>query len=327
VTVSWTRPRARATVAVALLLTLAPLATSPASAAKARTTRPPTLAGNTTLRGDHTAHMRVRLSRTATLKFDSSMSVSPAVRTVGRGRFVGVMLARVGTTATSGQWFAQVRVTGCGTKNCQPGAPGNRDLIDGQAIGDFTGFPEVANTTSFDHLTFPAGDYELSLIADAAPVAVTITLQGLGGATTLFPRAAQYATTDSVDPTFLPTPQAATEMSAGGHASIPTSLGVLAYAVSYRFAVLTAELTNWCLYSGTQSPPVGAFLPGCPVGAEGVVTPPGFIIVQQAVNHPAGEYGIVFVLGRQTWSQGMWSAGANVIQSSNPASFLWLGVN
>jgi hypothetical protein len=255
------------------------------------------------------------------------MSMSPAVNVVGPGRFVGVMLIREGAAASSGQWFAQVRVTGCGTKNCQPGSAGGKDLVDGQSIGDYTGFPEVANVTSFDHLTFPAGDYELSLIADSAPVAVTMTLQGLGGATTLFPGTTQSATTQSVNPTFLPNSQAATEMSAGGRAGISTPLGVLAYAASYRFTVLTGELSNWCLYNGAQSPPAGEFLPGCPASALGVVTPPSFIIIQQAVNHPAGQYGIVFVVGRQTWSQGIWSAGANLIQSSNPATFLWLSVN
>lgn len=324
-TVSWMRARIHGTVAVALLLTLTPVAASHA-ATKASTAKAPVLAGKTTLRGDHTAHMRVRLPRTATLRFDSSMSTSPSVSVVGAGRFVGVMLARVGTTATAGQWFAQVRVTGCGTKNCLPGKPNNAELVDGHQIAGYTGFPEVVNVQSFDHLTFPAGDYELSLVADSAPVAVTLTLQGLSGSTTLFPRANQAATTQSVNPTFLPTPQAATEMSAGGQAAIPTTLGVLAYAVSYRFTVLTGNLSNWCLYSGTQSPPAGAFLPGCPA-SQGLVTPPGFVIVQQAVNHPAGEYGIVFVLGRQAWTQGMWSAGANVIQSSKPATFLWLSVD
>jgi len=312
---------------VALVLALIPVATAHAAGSKPAgpATREPLLAGTTILRGDHTAHLKVRLPRSATLRYDSPTFYSPAIAERGGGRFVGVMLTRLRVNGT-GQWFAQVRVTGCGTKNCVPGSPGKPDPVDGQQIANAVGFPETNGVSEFHQLTFPAGEYDLTLVADSAPVTVTITLNGLRGTTTLHPQAAQWASTQSVNPTFLPTALAPTELSAGGHAYVPTSLGVVVFAISYRFTVMTSDQSNWCLYSGTQSPPNGEFFPGCP-GAEDTVTPPAFIIIYPSVNTRTGGYGIAFVEGDQTWSQGTWSAGANLIQHSNPATFLWLSVN
>jgi len=267
----------------------------------------------------------VHLGRPVTLAYDSTVSRSPAISVSGAGRFVGIMLARVGTTASSGQWFAQTRITACGTPNCNPEAPGQPATLAGVQIASETGFPETAGQSTFDRLIFPPGDYQLTLIAYSAPVTVTVKLQGLAGSVTLTPRPAEPVSTQSVTPNLLPTPAAPTELSVGGQSSILSHLGVLAFAISYRFTVQTGDLSNWCLYSGGQVPPEGLYLPGCP-GDTRVVSPPSFIIIQQAVNIPAAAFGIVFVRGDQLWHQGYWSAGANLIASSHPASFLWLSV-
>ena len=227
---------------------------------------------------------------------------------------------RLGATAASGQWFAQTRVTGCGTTNC---VPGSADPVDGQQLASIHGFPETDGQSEFHKLVFPAGDYELTLIADAAPVMVTMTLGGLRGSTTLRPGGDAPSVTRSVTPTLLPTPQAATELSAGSQANISSALGVLAFSISFRYTARVGDASNSCYYNGSRPAPAGEYLPGCP-GDDAVIGAPSFVILQQGVNVPTGEYGIVLVRGKQVWGQGVWSVGASLIQKSNPASFLWL---
>lgn len=318
-------PLVRQLVAAALLL--AALSAPSAVAAKSKApSREPILAAKTTLRGDHTARIRVRIPRQATLQYRSAMSWSPAVTVSGPGRFVGLAIIRVTGNAATRQWFAQTRVTGCGTRNCMPGRSTPPDIVDGQLIAAATGFPETTGKTEWDHLVFPAGEYDLTLIADAATVSVTLSLDGLTGKTTLSPPTAVGAVSQSVSPSLLPTPLAANELSAGAQSTLTSNFGVVVFAISYRFTVRVGDLSNWCLFSGTHPPPNGQYLPGC-VGDDRVVSPPSFIILQQGVNVPSGSYGIAFVIGKQTWSQGFWAAGASLIQSSKPATFLWLPIN
>ena len=315
----------RQLIAAALLLAAVTAPSALAVKSKAPN-REPFLAAKTTIRGSHTTRIRVRIPRPATLQYQSAMSSSPAITVSGPGRFVGINLIRVTGNATTRQWFAQVRVTGCGTRNCAPGTSTPRDIMDGQLIAAETGFPETAGKTEWDHLVFPAGEYDVTLIADSAPVSVTISLNGLTGKTTLTPPAPVNAVSQSVTPNLLPTPQVANELSAGAQTTLSSQFGVLVFAISYRFTARIGDLSNWCLFSGSHPPPDGQYLPGC-VGDDRTISPPSFIILQQGVNVPSGGYGIAFVLGKQTWSQGFWVTGASLIQSSKPASFLWLPVD
>lgn len=322
--------RVHVTMASAMLVALggtAPSAVAAHAAAATSSGGIRVLAGTTVIRGNHTTRIHVRFPKTATLAYDSAYSYSSAITVTGAGRFVGVMLMRDTTTSgTYRQWFAQLRVTGCGTPNCMPGTSSPRDITDGQLIAAATGFPETMNVAEVHHLTFPAGDYALTLVADTAPVTVTITFGGLHGTTTLAPRLYAPATTQSVNATLQPTPQAATSMVAGGQASIGSPYGVLAFAMSWRYTVRLADSSGWCFYSGGRTPPSGQYLPACP-GDDSGASVPSFLILQQGVNLPSGEYGIAFVVGGQTWGQAVWSSGVSLIQSTKPASFLWLATD
>lgn len=126
--------------------------------------------------GDAIAGMEVRIPRPATIEADpfSNRNVSYD----GPGRIVGIVLVEEGAPVNRAFQVVSVQWTFCGEPGCK-GKPYDRT--------------EITTTSRWGpgkRWKIPAGDYRLYLVADGAPVDVTLRLDGLDGETALRPSGA-----------------------------------------------------------------------------------------------------------------------------------------
>ena len=146
------------------------LATSPA-AARSPVERV-TLAGVNVISGDAITGMPVRIPAPTSIEGDPF--TNDDVSYSGRGRVVGLALVQEGESRRDAFEVVSVRWSFCGEPGCRP------DPMD---------VSEITTTSDWrgKRWEIPAGDYRLYLVADGAPVEVTLQLEGLEGVTSLRP--------------------------------------------------------------------------------------------------------------------------------------------
>ncbi len=116
-------------------------------------------------RGDEIAAQMVRIPKDVVLR--RRVFENPAVAYEGKGRVVGIVLVADTNPVREAFQLVSTRWDFCGSPGCR---------------GDWrTAFTFPLNTRGGPGLRLPKGDYRLYLIADGAPVRVTLRLNGLTG--------------------------------------------------------------------------------------------------------------------------------------------------
>jgi hypothetical protein len=131
-----------------------------------------TLGGVNVISGDHIAGMSVHIPRPTSIEGDSFSNDD--VSYSGRGRIVGLVLVEEDTRLSKAAELVSVRWSFCGKPGCRPRGD---DVEEITSTSDWRG----------KRWEIPAGDYRLYLVADGAPVDVTLRLKGLEGRTSLRP--------------------------------------------------------------------------------------------------------------------------------------------
>jgi len=159
------------------------------------------LAGVTQVTGSHSAFVPVRIPAPVEISaidiFDAAPPSQPGqpsqpldnphIEIDGAGRVFGIVLTQNGPERqkedldNDGATLLAVRYGMCSGAGCQPINSG-ADVVS--AFG-----PGVESSGSFadERITLPGGDYNLYLLADGAPVSVTLRLQSLSGSTSMSP--------------------------------------------------------------------------------------------------------------------------------------------
>lgn len=155
------------------------------------------LRATTVIAGDETSSVQVHLSQSARVDARDPMKrlggPNPSIRIAGGGRYAGIVLVRDdwkgGVLHTD--FFLAGRWGLCDDPGCDPRR---------RVINDVRGLRRDDQGRAI----LPAGDYTLHLVADAAPVEVTLTLEGAPqGRTILSPEGESMVDFDAprVDPT------------------------------------------------------------------------------------------------------------------------------
>ncbi|MDQ4025440.1 MAG: hypothetical protein M3217_08120 [Actinomycetota bacterium] len=236
---------AAATAVAGLVTALVPNA---AGAVKKQTVAPAVLGADNLVTGSSTATTVVTIPHDA--RFNGKTGDNPYFRFSGGGRFIGVLLARVGTGLTpDGVSLLVGRYGFCGSPGCTP--------------AETTQFLALRGTGTEPVL--PAGDYRLYLITEA-PGSVRMLFDGLRGKVKVVPD--------------VPVDAEVTEPQTG--ISVPLNLAY-SYGRTYdfkgvqgfTFKVLRIEGDSWvagrygsCIYADEPLvPPQLAYsAPGCPGG-------------------------------------------------------------
>lgn len=209
------------------------------------------LAGRTIVEGDETGGMRVHIPRPVKIDLDSG------VRIRGDGRLAGVVLTRPDVTTYERDSFEAIRFGYCETPGCKPQKTSHQYLYGRGG----------SNVEVEGAIELPAGTYLLYLLADDAPVRVTLRLRGLKGSKVLRPRR-------PVDSGFA-VPNADNSTSSPGDDSFWWGDEFdLTGDAGYVFAVLSMDVENWldvhygdCAYvMGPPPPRPLAYSPPCPGG-------------------------------------------------------------
>lgn len=131
-----------------------------------------TLGGVNVVSGERLTGMPVHIPRPTSIEADpfSNDDVSYS----GPGRIVGLALVEEGVPLRKAHEVVSVRWSFCGKPGCRPDPSDDTEIT---TSSDFRG----------KRWEIPAGDYMLYLIADGAPVEVTLRLAGLAGTTSLRP--------------------------------------------------------------------------------------------------------------------------------------------
>jgi hypothetical protein len=227
--------------------------TDAANAAPARTLAParaPALAGRTKVVASSTTGMRVTLPRDATI--DSRSGSNPDVSVSGAGRMVGVILTEDNVSEYGRGSLAAIRYGFCD----QPGCRAEQTSMQYLYI----------RGGGHDDAKLEAGSYLLYVVADGAPVTVSLRLHGLSGSTVLRPKGkvhSELVVPDADNATGSPGDRAfwfGEEFDIKGQSA-------------YLFGILRMELANWinvhwgdCAYSSTPPPRPLAYSPACPGG-------------------------------------------------------------
>lgn len=278
--------RATKSVAVALAAVfLVPVTSLPAATAPTSAALP--LAGVTRISGDETTASWVSIPEKVRFKRDLSIS-APDVRIDGGGRVAGFVLAKAAEDLDR-DFAMAVRTGFCDTPGCAP-----------EETYEFVSSYSPSGESSHEWVVLTPGRYVLYLLADGAPVSVTLRLRGLSGRTHVRPRT-------GVDwGVSVPSAQTATvapERKAywfGESASLDAGSGLFV-------GVLSADASEWregvygsCLQRELHSPPAIAYSPVCPAGGaartiEGYPLSPVDRTVRDASVWevtPGGEWGL-----------------------------------
>lgn len=231
--------------------------TAPAPAAAARTT-PQQLAGTTRIVGDSTTATWVTVPQEAS--FTWKLGPNPDVTIEGGGRMAGIFITEP-DFEDSGRVFALMgRASFCRDRGCT--SEDSYQFLTG----------ENPDEPPMHEFVLPAGRYLLYLIADGAPVSVTLRLHGLTGKTKLVPRSPVDAELH------VPTPE--TEVMGpekkvywfGDAGTLDADGGLVAGAMS-------VETKNWsrgswgsCLQRDVLEPEPVVYSPACPAGASARTT-------------------------------------------------------
>jgi hypothetical protein len=207
--------------------------------AKKRAAPPPYLAGTTTVTATTSASMAVRLSKAVTIDSFADITLN------GRGRIYGVVLHQDGgpDKPTAGK----LNHGFCAGAGCTPelGTLGEVPFFDPPGAGFGVG-------------TLPPGNYHLYLLADGAPVQVTLRLAGLTGSLSLAPKLAAKAALGEPAPTTAEPATGPSVFSAGSTHTVPAAGGFQAFT-AWKAEPLANEFSHIgdCIYPG--APPAGPF--------------------------------------------------------------------
>jgi hypothetical protein len=204
----------------------------------------PALAGTTVIVGSESAWTRVRVPRA--FHWDDVISATIS----GDGRGLGFVLVKEvnGAIPKSPKAIDGIRFGDCFEEACAMRSPIEEAGIGAAGRGD----------------VWPAGIYRLYLIADGAPVRVTMEFPQLDGKTTIAPRIPANAVVQSLTPRVPTTPLF---YSAGDLAPFKGQ-GFLWFSQTLEVPGSGTAAYDWCIYHD-EAPPVQAtaYLPAdCPGG-------------------------------------------------------------
>ena len=209
----------------------------------------PALSGETVIESAQSGYVRVRLDQTPPIDFRAQDNSQ--FRIEGSGRVIGFVL-RSDRPPDKGDFVLAVLRS-------------NPDVVcptGGCAAND--GLSVVAAHNGLTPLGMPAGDYRLYLLADSAPVRITLTMAKAGGTVRLEPTvvvASQSATLPAR------TPHARPEFAAFGRDILFAQPGMALVSMGWRAAAHAYDRTALCLYAGgtptTQPGASLAYGPDC----------------------------------------------------------------
>ena len=133
------------------------------------------LKGKNVINTDRSVAFDVSLSKDTHMEF--SCVGNPHMFVVGAGRVTGVMLISKSSSAPVGVWETQWR--SCPKPGCGSAYP-NIDTSGTEGCGPNATEQEAGADPNVDY-DLPAGDYQLLVVADAAPVTATVTFDALKG--------------------------------------------------------------------------------------------------------------------------------------------------
>ena len=196
------------------------------------------LAGRTVLSGSATGKVAVRLDTPATFTVPGH-DLPGSVQVSGPGRLAGLALVADGTDPDRIMLTAGRVSTGIG------------DSV-------LASSHSAALTGGTPTWTLPAGSYWLYLIADGAPVTVTLTLDGPPGSTTLTPTVPVSSRIAQPQPRYLPQGS-----QTGGELGTLTGPGLVLQLTTTLHPLTVAQNLMHCLYLG-QNAHTALHAPGCP---------------------------------------------------------------
>ena len=284
-------------------LVAAALVTTPAAA------RSPlhrvTLGGVNVISGDHIVGMPVHIPRPTSVEGDpfSNDNVSYS----GAGRVVGLVLVEEGGKLSKASELISVRWSFCGKPGCKPN---REDVTEISTSSDWGG----------KRWRLPAGDYRLYLIADGAPVEVTLRLDGLAGSTSLRPSDHVGGEIAAPASDFVPDPAGNILLGRGDPVKMPAQ-GLLIDGDTMGFVLgpsVTAQ--GSCFWRGRGEEDALHSTPGphCYEFAERG----GTSLSSTTIGGGFSAWGIGWV-PRGTWQSSYWSANVTAFPQSDFLS-LWV---
>lgn len=259
---------------------------------------PPALAGVTVVSGSRTGSVFVSVPQAA------SVSIQPSAKSIaGNGRAAGALLVAVDPGPKKRTTYALTRIAFCAAAGC---------VTDKTRSAEFAFYDGDYDD---EELRVPAGRYVLYVIADGAPVSVTMKFRGLAGSTRITP-------TGPADFGVGPPPVAITEGTTGAVYSAGKATDMSGPG-SFSLSALRIASDNWaagpvttCLYDRKPPQTVG-FGPGCPAGQNFVFLDAVVSVIPQVkiYGSAAGRDG-PGVLGH-----GAWFAAAASIDAAESMAF------
>lgn len=233
------------------------------------------------------------------------------------GRMTGIVIAQEGIKPDSGAALYTFRFNGCWSSACR--TPPDEKLFPQTMAGSLR-VPQTPNADGSTTLTLPAGRYRAHVVADGAPVSVTVRFPGLPGRGRIPATARSLATAKTAESAFANSPQGQVLYSAGASAPLPGALGVLVAVMETRTAMHASTVGGTCYYADTE-PPNGLFLPGCPRGAAAPL-----IVLNGVAPFHHGIMSVAFVAGADEWTVGTYLDGVEVRTYASPTALLWLSL-
>jgi hypothetical protein len=262
------------------------------------------LAGTTTIHAARSARTVVDLPRPVTLHTALGDGHADGIRVTGPGRMLGFALV----SADGDLGFLQVAFRSCFSAGCHREMPG-QSL---EQIGAGWGGPPPPYGTSKPPTTFhlPAGEYVLSVLADGAPVRVTLRLPELTGHAALDLRLPRHSQTLSPTEHSVSSAGIPTNSQAWGTGTVGTDAVLLAYEHISQSKPHASNDVSWCIYDNS-GPPAGTLAPDCP-GGDGSTFTATFVSVAFAST----SYGLAITTGPAAagrYYQGIDDTGAQAL--------------
>ena len=303
----------RFAVALAAVAVLA--GAMPAASAEQRRAAPVAF-GTTTFSSTNGSATAFTLSRPSTLVRAPGHQLRD-VTINGGGRVAGIVLAREGADAESGAVLYAMRFNGCWSRGCT--TPRDERLFP-WGYAEARDVPSVRRDDGSTLLTLPAGRYTAYVVADGAPVKVTVRFNGERGTGTLRPdRAASLRLTTATSQV-----PGGTVYSAGAAGELRSSLGLLVGVMEARLTMNVSSDGGTCFYRDAQ-PPGGTFVSGCPFG-----TSEPAIVVNGVTPMHRGVTSMLLEQGDRDgvpWTLGNYFDGAYAAEWLSPSVFLWLDLD
>jgi hypothetical protein len=253
------------------------------------------LAGTTVIRGSHSTSVEVSLAKPVLFATDA-VRAGTMFRVSGRGRIVGVLMTAVRPN-TSGH-LSSLAFNYCYRPGCRASRPARVDDVwQDRASADDTHDAAM-------YVQLAAGRYHLELVADGAPVSVTLRFPGLAGRTTVRPSRRSAGRTSTLRFTDAAPVPAAVSTWSGGLSVRPRATSKVLAMVSDPGDGL-AEV-GLCVHEDAPPP---AYVAGCPGGNwsdERVPSSP-----RQDIP---GRYLFANVVGPGRWSAGVYRDGLRTKQ-------------